>query len=273
MRATTRTPDPTGTNQFPFVQPFRFEPSAPFGTSTLGVLMNTGAASAPAWSAFGKILSSEGWSQNGAGRWINLEYGFGAIDAGAAVTLAQNFTLVSPEHTFASPVVAPNISIPDNNLAGISSTISVPANLRVERAQIILNAPHGRIGDLRIELVSPSGTASLFADTRTDFTPGYNSFTFTSVRSWDELARGTWTLRVKDLTAGAIGTLADWQLKIYGTQPACACDWNVSGSLTPQDIFDFLNDWFMSLGDFNNDAATTPQDIFDFLNCWFMGCS
>lgn len=65
MRATTRTPDPSGTNQFPFVQPFRFEPSAPFGTGTLGAIMNTGAVAAPAWSAFGKILSSEAWTQNG----------------------------------------------------------------------------------------------------------------------------------------------------------------------------------------------------------------
>ena len=34
------------------------------------------------------------------------------------------------------------------------------------------------------------------------------------------------------------------------------------------DIFDFLNDWFAGVGDFNNDGIQSVQDIFDFLNCW-----
>ncbi len=54
--------------------------------------------------------------------------------------------------------------------------------------------------------------------------------------------------------------------------PACPADWNHSGTLTVQDIFDFLNAWFAGAADFNNDTQLTVQDIFDFLNAWFAGC-
>ncbi|MCC6320117.1 MAG: hypothetical protein IT438_01625 [Phycisphaerales bacterium] len=53
----------------------------------------------------------------------------------------------------------------------------------------------------------------------------------------------------------------------------CACDWNSTGGLTLQDLFDFLTDWFNSDGDFNGAGGTTLQDIFDYLTCYFTGCS
>jgi hypothetical protein len=54
----------------------------------------------------------------------------------------------------------------------------------------------------------------------------------------------------------------------------CPADFNASGALTPQDIFDFLNAWFagLSAADFNRSGSLTTQDIFDFLNAWFTGC-
>lgn len=53
----------------------------------------------------------------------------------------------------------------------------------------------------------------------------------------------------------------------------CQCDWNASGTIEVQDIFDFLASWFGSSGDFNADGTTQVQDIFDFLSCWFGGCA
>ena len=55
----------------------------------------------------------------------------------------------------------------------------------------------------------------------------------------------------------------------------CPADFNCSGSLTVQDIFDFLSVWFahLSSADFNNSGQVTVQDIFDFLTAWFAGCS
>lgn len=208
-----------------------------------------------------------GWIANGAGRFVNYQYGFGAIDTGAAVALAQTFAPRGPERTFAA-LRTIDLPIPDNSPAGISSAAIVGANLAVERVQVTLTAPHARLGDLRIVLTSPSGSSSVLADMRNDFTGGYNDYVFTTVRHWDERSHGAWSLRVSDLRSGVTGTFASWQIKLYGAAPDCPCDWN-GGGIAVQDIFDFLSDWFAGAGDFNNDGTLNAQDIFDFLGCWF----
>lgn len=54
----------------------------------------------------------------------------------------------------------------------------------------------------------------------------------------------------------------------------CRADFNTSGALSPQDIFDFLGAWFAlsPAADFNSSGTITAQDIFDFLGAWFAGC-
>ena len=220
------------------------------------------------------------WGFNGAGAgsmraWSEL-FGFGAIDAGAAVALAQTWTNRPPESTIVAPVVTVNQTLPDNNATGISSNVNVTGGLIVERAQLTLLAPHSRIGQLRVTLTSPTGSVATLAALRNDNTAGgYNNFTFSPVRFWDERAAGTWTLRVSDETAAplATGSLMEWQLKLYGYTPACACDWNLSGGApTVQDLFDYLSSYFAGRGDLAGDGVSSLQDLFDFLACWFAGC-
>ncbi len=54
----------------------------------------------------------------------------------------------------------------------------------------------------------------------------------------------------------------------------CAADYNCTGGLTAQDIFDFLSSWFAGepRADFNGDTHLNPGDIFSFLGAWFAGC-
>jgi hypothetical protein len=58
--------------------------------------------------------------------------------------------------------------------------------------------------------------------------------------------------------------------------PCCNADFDHSGGLSVQDIFDFLNTWFAGSPSaaFGGDGVRAPivQDIFDFLNAWFNGC-
>jgi len=61
-------------------------------------------------------------------------------------------------------------------------------------------------------------------------------------------------------------------LLFYG-QP-CPADINNSGSITVQDIFDFLGFYFANdpRGNFNGIGGISVQDIFDFLTAYFAGC-
>jgi hypothetical protein len=58
------------------------------------------------------------------------------------------------------------------------------------------------------------------------------------------------------------------------TIPCCKADYNHTGGLGVQDIFDFLNAWLASdpRADVNGVNGLEVQDIFDFLNAWFAGC-
>lgn len=54
----------------------------------------------------------------------------------------------------------------------------------------------------------------------------------------------------------------------------CVADYNASGTITVQDIFDFLTAWFAGdlSADSNATGTVTVQDVFDFLGVWFTGC-
>jgi hypothetical protein len=55
--------------------------------------------------------------------------------------------------------------------------------------------------------------------------------------------------------------------------PACCrADWNADGSLSVQDLFDFMFNWFAGRADFNQDGATSLQDLFDYLGQYLVGC-
>jgi len=58
------------------------------------------------------------------------------------------------------------------------------------------------------------------------------------------------------------------------TIPDCPPDINNSGTVTVQDIFDFLALYFANdpRADFNDSGTTSVQDIFDFLTAYFAGC-
>ena len=60
----------------------------------------------------------------------------------------------------------------------------------------------------------------------------------------------------------------------FASIPGCAADFNEDGTLSVQDIFDFLNAWFAGnlSSDYDGSGVLSVQDIFDFLNGWFAGC-
>ena len=159
--------------------------------------------------------SDSSWGTNGAGHEISHKYGFGVVDAHAAVTLAANWTKLQTETTFGTSISTPNAPIPDNG-APVTDTITVNQDLKIEHVDIVVNITHSSRGDLEIILTSPDGTESILSERHGDERSDYTAWSFGSERHLDEYALGDWTLSVEDKANGDTGTFVDWHLEFFG---------------------------------------------------------
>ena len=185
--------------------------------------------------------ADSGWEQ-GAPRygsdtdyyWFNHQYGFGAVDAGAAVALANRWTNVAPMRT-------DEVTSDDGEVAiatfGTPSTQTVTFSDSdvdfIEFVEITVDLDHLSFRDLKIELESPSGATSVlvhsaqlrFSFLGIDFGPlkhiHEGAFRFGSAKHLGENPDGEWTLRITDeLLIDWNGTLKNFRLKVYGHTPA-----------------------------------------------------
>ena len=233
----------------------------------------------PGWSGNGASFTNDG--VNFTPFHIDNKFGFGTVNAAAAVALAKQWSPLPAENVLSSPLVNVNQAIPDGTAAGVSSTITYSGQaLHLEHVEVTLTATHPSRGDLTITLTSPDGTQSVLAATRTTdgyvdpttgaFVPNadYTSYTFTSVRDWGEMSTGQWTLQVSDRAAnGQVGTFNSWQLNLFGTTdyPPIADDFsaNTPGS-TPVSVgmtantYDFITNSTAAGGEIT--IASQPKD-------------
>ena len=186
-------------------------------------------------------LADSGW-ERGALRygsdtgyyWFNHQYGFGAVDAGAAVALANRWTNVAPMRTG-------EVTSDDGEVAittfGTPSTQTVTFSDSdvdfIEFVEITVDLDHLSFRDLKIELESPSGATSLLVHSAQlrfflfgiDFGPlkhtHEGAIRFGSAKHLGENPDGEWTLRITDeLLTDWDGTLKNFRLKVYGHTPA-----------------------------------------------------
>ena len=167
--------------------------------------------------------TNAGWTTNVAGYHVNHSYGFGLVDANAAIAAARSWTPVGPE-TAVEGTASPAKSIPDDSQTGVTSTITLGAgqpDVRVEYVEVYFTAPHPRWSDLEVTLTAPSGTQSVLATSSTTFgsstASGYDNWRFGTARDLGESSRGTWTLHVRDLVPGDVGEFQSWRVRVYGT--------------------------------------------------------
>jgi len=176
--------------------------------------------------------SSVPWTINNAGFHLHHKYGFGLVDAGAAVARAKTWTNVGPLVTATSGLISVNQPIPDllndPTGTGVSSSFDVSQNISLEHVEVVLNAHHTYRGELKVILTAPSGTQSILAEYHDDDYDDYTSWKFMTVRDWGELSAGTWTLKITDTKGLDFGTFDSWQLNLYGTAPI-----TISGAVFP----------------------------------------
>lgn len=116
--------------------------------------------------------------------------------------------------------VAPDMRIPDNSPTGVTSTIALTQAGSVRSIKVALDITHTYIGDLRIELISPTGRSTVLHG---QLGGGQDNLkaTFDSATPLSPLSGlagqpipGNWTLRVADLAPVDQGTLNQWSVEI-----------------------------------------------------------
>ncbi|WP_420609286.1 proprotein convertase P-domain-containing protein [Candidatus Poriferisodalis sp.] len=177
-------------------------------------------------------------------------YGFGVVDAGAAVQLAQNWRYL-PEYRsehISAPMLSPAPAVPDDG-STVAADLAVDPEIdfvEYVEAHLVLDAPWFR--DLEVELESPSGTVSTLSVPVGDITnPALakydckqasecgisGSFRFGTAAHLGEDPAGTWTLRLADRRPnGGANTLESWSLRFFGHKSS-----DPTPNLTPSPTF------------------------------------
>ena len=164
--------------------------------------------------------------------------------------------------TAPSPVsynVRPNLAIPDNtDTQGTTSTITVPRDSTIDSASVTVNITHPYIGDLKVDLVTPSGT-TIVLHNRTG--RGTNNISKTYTTELSDLvnapAQGNWQLRVGDYSNSDTGTLVSWTLTITPnteTSPPVTSD-----AIFSDDFTNGLSKWTLSGDDW--ESSTLDESV------------
>ncbi|BAB72322.1 S8 family serine peptidase [Anabaena sp. FACHB-709] len=158
---------------------------------------------------------------NGGGLHVSHDYGFGLVDALAAVRLAETWQKQSRfnnEQSLSYSSGNLGLTVPDNDEAGISHTFTVAAGLEIDWVEVELNLTHPYRGDIVVYLTSPSGVQSVLVHQ-----PGNKEdegdnivFKLSSTQHWGETSAGNWTLTIQDLGPSDIGIFNSWKLNLYG---------------------------------------------------------
>jgi subtilisin-like proprotein convertase family protein len=98
----------------------------------------------------------------------------------------------------------------------VEHTFQVTNTLSCEHVGLRVRASHDRRGDLRITLVSPTGTRSVLQRLNDDTEPGPDNWTYWSVQHFYEPSAGTWTATFADESNSVTGSILELELLIQG---------------------------------------------------------
>uniref|UniRef100_A0A2P2I154 furin n=1 Tax=Hirondellea gigas TaxID=1518452 RepID=A0A2P2I154_9CRUS len=181
-------------------------------------------------SSMAPLMHEDGWFANGVGRKVSHKFGYGLIDAGEMVNLAERWTTVPPQHVCQTSVNSARLTIATVHGAAVSSEITTggcagtSGEVRyLEHVQAKVSLRFAPRGNINIKLRSPSGTVStlLFERPRDILSEKFDEWPFLSVHFWGERAVGTWQLVVTNSgsrPAHQPGVLVQWQLVLHGTK-------------------------------------------------------
>ena len=158
---------------------------------------------------------------------FNHQYGFGVIDAKAAVDMADNWRSLPTLRNSVQASGSLNLAIPDATTvpgSRVSSSITLDDNVEfIEYITLHTQFNHPSFRDLDVELVAPSGKISKMVPNydKSDgssipLDPLNTIFRLGSAKHLGEPAQGAWTLRIRDHDKQAAGQLKSWSITAYG---------------------------------------------------------
>jgi Ca2+-binding RTX toxin-like protein len=171
--------------------------------------------------------ASSSWAANGAANWngggnlVSHDFGFGLVDAHAAVRLAETWTL---QHTAANEqvisatgTIGPNAALSSANQY-VTTVSGDYQHFSIDWVELDVTLKNAHNGDLKIELISPNGTDSVLLDR-----PGGGAnassnlnFTFSTNHNWGEAPNGDWKVVIHDTATGGNDAIVSYSLRIYG---------------------------------------------------------
>ncbi len=165
----------------------------------------------------------------------NPEYGFGVVDAKAAVDLAESWTNLPAMKSVSAGSGEMELQVPDPadgpGATQLVSDLNLGSDIGfTEFVEVQIDFDHEGFLDLDVEIRSPTGTVSRLAvpnesfvkngarnsSYRARFVPLRGKFRFGSARHLGEDPTGVWTLRVRDGVAENKGSIKGWSIKVYG---------------------------------------------------------
>ncbi len=184
-------------------------------------------------------IEREPWQWNGADHWnggglhFSNDYGYGLVDAHAAVRLAESWHQIQGPQTSANEtksfetVFSGKYYPPGGDPAGKTFKAFETESLNVERVAVTMNFDAPRIEDLEVYLTSPGGTTSELIRDILEPNPLGGGMPFSYSGSWTfesqafrgEESKGEWNVRVVDDTVGAQITVYDIELETFGAAP------------------------------------------------------
>jgi subtilisin family serine protease len=212
---------------------------------TVPVTLANGATSqVRANESYFSVAGASGANWNGGGHHYSSDYGYGAVNAHAAVRMAEVASLFGPARTSANESGATTGTMAvglrsANNLIDTSFygddfvgepteyTFEVDGTVDVEHADLTINYLNSFVGrptalwGTKIKLIAPDGTVS-FVDTNLAAvvaTSGEQSFTFGLANLRGVRSEGTWTLQFENAGPNMITDIVSAKLDLYGSAP------------------------------------------------------
>jgi subtilisin-like proprotein convertase family protein len=173
-----------------------------------------------------------GTQWNGGGMAYHLNYGYGLVDAFAAVRMAEAWTAfgIAPQTSANEASVVADYtgfqrSLVDFNLAtgtpGLRSlSMTTTQNIEVETVYVTVDLRHDYSEDLRIVLVAPDGHEIQifdgFLNNSAEYFSSRTTWTFGVEGLRGYSSAGTWSVRFEDYASGDSGIVFDAQLEFFG---------------------------------------------------------